>query len=313
MTSEISATTATFVAYLPKKTRTGPINPSEDAIVLIWEFPSEFLRCFEEVYILTYLFHGSPMMSYFQAEGLTFTMKAIQGNRLIDWSDVDESEVKENLRPLIKLYAGSMNDIGDPVGKSNPLSSSWFDKAEPDALKRLKNSTQNFFTRIAKCKSAHTGWTTFQKARKKLKGKGYARGFISVNTKATNDYRDKTSMAYLANIFHSPILKGFFEDRGIPVYEDIHALSEMIQWIWRSRIREGKPINLFIPSKRMRDLFTIWLETEDTVALLKNTTQRLPVAQLHPVADGVLLTNVNVDTTFLGCPQELAIAAGASA
>ncbi len=75
------------------------MNPSEDAVVLIWEFPSEFLRCFEKVYILTYLFHGSPMMSYFHAEGLTYTMRAIQGNQLIDWSEVDESQVKETSSP----------------------------------------------------------------------------------------------------------------------------------------------------------------------------------------------------------------------
>jgi hypothetical protein len=265
-----------LVAYLPKKSRTRPLKPSEEAVVLIWEFPSEFLRCFQEVYILTYLFHGSPMMSYFEAEGLSFTMKAIHEKKLVDWDQADEGQIKEALRPLVKLYPGSMNDIGDPIGKNNPLSSSWFVRANDEVLDQLRASTQYFFTRVAKCKSANAGWTTFQKVRRKLKGKGYAKGFISVNTKATNDYRHKTTMAYLANIFHQPIIKSYFEERGITVYEDIYALSEMIQWIWRSQIREGKPINLFIPSKRMRDLFQFWLESDDTVALLKKDATRQP-------------------------------------
>ena len=29
--------------------------------VLIWQFPTEFLECFDEVFVLTYLFQGSPM------------------------------------------------------------------------------------------------------------------------------------------------------------------------------------------------------------------------------------------------------------
>jgi hypothetical protein len=43
------------------------------------------------------------------------------------------------------------------------------------------------------------------------------------------------SLAYLCNIFHQPIIKGFFEEKGIALYEDLHALSEMLQWLWRSQ------------------------------------------------------------------------------
>lgn len=108
----------------------------------------------------------------------------------------------------------------------------------------------------------------FSKARKALQGKGYARGFIPVNTKATNEHHDKKAMAYLVNVFHQPLIKGYFEDRGIPVHEDIHALSEMVQWLWRSGIRDGEAIYVFIPSERMRRLRTEWLWADDTVALI---------------------------------------------
>ena len=42
--------------------------------------------------------------------------------------------------------------------------------------------------------------------------------------------------------------------------QDGYALSEMLQWIWRSAIRDGKEINLYIPSKRMRTLLTDWID-----------------------------------------------------
>ena len=36
----------------------------------------------------------------------------------------------------------------------------------------------------------------------------------------------------------------------------------MIQFIWRSAIRNGEPVNVFIPSKRMRILLQKWLKDE---------------------------------------------------
>ncbi|MCT9509257.1 hypothetical protein KTJ05_18660, partial [Acinetobacter baumannii] len=38
--------------------------------------------------------------------------------------------------------------------------------------------------------------------------------------------------------------------------------SEMVQWIWRSAIREGNPINIYVPSSRMRSLLQRWLNDE---------------------------------------------------
>ena len=45
----------------------------------------------------------------------------------------------------------------------------------------------------------------------------------------------------------------------INVFKDLISLNAMIQWIWRSAIRNGKPIKIYIPSTRMRTLFQHWL------------------------------------------------------
>jgi phosphoribosyl-AMP cyclohydrolase len=50
---------------------------------------------------------------------------------------------------------------------------------------------------------------------------------------------------------------------GVNLDEDLFALSEMIQFIWRSRIREGKPIDLFVPSGRMRTILKAWLDCQE--------------------------------------------------
>ena len=95
--------------------------------------------------------------------------------------------------------------------------------------------------------------------KKKLQGKGYTRGFLSINMRATNEYRDRTSVAYIANRYMNPVIKNFFVNHNIDVDEDGFALSEMLQFIWRSAIRDGKEIWIYVPSMRMRNLLKQWI------------------------------------------------------
>lgn len=83
--------------------------------------------------------------------------------------------------------------------------------------------------------------------------------FTEFNLKAENKYRDKTSLAYCVNIFLSPQKRNFFAKFGIEYDADMYALSIMVQWIWRSAIREGKDIDIYIPSRRMRELLQNWI------------------------------------------------------
>lgn len=65
---------------------------------------------------------------------------------------------------------------------------------------------------------------------------------------------------YMINRYLNPYVKKFFEGYNIMVDEDGYALSEMIQFIWRSAIRNNEPIYCYIPSKRMRDLLQGYID-----------------------------------------------------
>ena len=54
--------------------------------------------------------------------------------------------------------------------------------------------------------------------------------------------------------------KNFYAKHGLAFNEEQYALSTMIQWIWRSAIRRGEDIWVYIPSKRMRMLMIRWLD-----------------------------------------------------
>lgn len=60
--------------------------------------------------------------------------------------------------------------------------------------------------------------------------------------------------------YANPFTKRFFEKMGFNIDQNKIALSEMLQWIWRSRIRDNKEIVVYIPSKRMRNLLKGWIE-----------------------------------------------------
>lgn len=127
-------------------------------------------------------------------------------------------------------------------------------------MSTLKKNVYNYFNNIRGTKSGLNLWTTFSDYEKCLCGKGYRKGYLSHNARATNDFRDRVSVAYLVNKFINVLVKKFFEQNGITVDEDGFALSEMLQFIWRSAIRDGKEIWIYIPSVRMRNLLEQWIE-----------------------------------------------------
>lgn len=225
--------------------------------IVMWLFPIKSFEAFEDIYILTYMFNGQIQKWYYDYYGIEYNWyKAVRkNNRYCIEKGTDDSVIDKK---LLDICDHRINNIGD---KSTALSKSWYVKSVNNGMiETLKNNTLNYFTNIIKAKSSDILWTTFKGYEKKIKGKGYAKGFISVNLRASNNYRDRSCCAYLVNRFVDPVIKQFFISNGVNVNEDLFALSEMLQWIWRSCIRDGKLVQVYIPSKRMRDLLINWLE-----------------------------------------------------
>lgn len=229
-------------------------------VLLMWTFPIDVFNNFKEVYVLTYLFKGQIQRYYYDLYKIDYEYYSVglvnNEYKLIDYiSKYDMTKIKNNINILIN---DKINNIGD---NDYSLSKSWYMKDKNKLLiTQLKNNINNYFRNKLKSKAIDNMWTTYKEFKGKLSGKGYTKGFVSLNCRATNDYCNKVNLAYCTNIFLNPIIKQFFIDRKVNVNEDIYALSELIQWIWRSRIRRGEDINLYIPSLRMRALLLRWLD-----------------------------------------------------
>jgi hypothetical protein len=213
---------------------------------LIWCFPVEIFTSFKNIKILTYLFEGSLLSAYFKYFNIEYMVDS-----------QDDSDVRLKVKNLLNIYNGDCNLLGKA---SNSLSKRCFEKRlTSEQLKSIRNTTNYMFTKVFKTKSEDNAYTTFLDYVDKVKGGGYSKGFIPVNARATNDYATKKSMAYLANRYVVPSVDNFFKEKNINMNEDLWALSELLQWIWRGCIRNGEPMNLYIPNKRMRGLLIKWL------------------------------------------------------
>ena len=220
------------------------------------------------------------MCYYFQINNIEYEYKSVEfdcikgfGNlaqRKYKLVDYKEKEDLSHIKKLVNLYEGKLNDIGSKRRnmKGYPLTKTWYDKATKEQLKKLKDNTCNYFRHICNKKSNEVIWTTFKdrvdkdSKKNKVIPRSYRTAFISCNLRATNQYKDRDTVAYLINKHSDPIIIKFLNSKGATINEDIYSLSELIQFVWRSAIRDNKPINLYIPSERMRNIFKAWLNNE---------------------------------------------------
>ena len=220
-------------------------------VAIVWTFPVEIFEAFDDVIICTYMFDCQLQKYYYDMYNVPYTKKSIVNGELVDYI-----EQKDSLDKLHILDNNKINHVGD--GKYD-LSKSWYEKHKKN-LKMLQNNIYNYIRHLApilagtKIKSKDVIWTTFKDYQTKLKGKGYANSFIPCNSRATNEYMNSFVVVYPINIFVNPIVKQFFTNNGVEIDEDGYALSELIQFIYRSRIRQNQHIYCYIPSVRMRSL-----------------------------------------------------------
>lgn len=230
--------------------------------LFLWLFPIKVFQAFKKVYILTYLFDSQIQKYYYDLFNIKYDKLAAKqhigtGYKFIEYSEEKQNINNINYKELINIVDNDkMNMIGE---FEHTLSSNWYSKASKETLGKLKKNMLNFFMNISKTKSNQNIWTTFKDYKTTLSGKGYTKGFVPLNARATNVYRECTSVAYTVNRYVNPNIKFFFKSRDIEVNEDEYALSEMLQFIWRSAIRENKSITVYVPSKRMRVLLQDWI------------------------------------------------------
>ena len=233
-----------------------------DSEITMWLLPIECFNAFEEVYILTYLFEGQIQRYYYDFFELPYDYLYVKGDTLAEYEFTTEPQMQKIRYDYSKLIHICDNEKLNKIGQAEyDLSKTWFERNAKNnvVLPQLKNNIFNFFHNIQKSPTDNNIWTTFKDYQKALSGKGYSKGFLPSNSRATNAYKDRTCVAYCLNKYINSVVKIFFNGKGVKTDENIYAVSEMLQFIWRSAVREGNEIWVYIPSSRMRNLLIQWI------------------------------------------------------
>lgn len=231
---------------------------------VVWLFPSDTLAAFDEIFILTFMFDAQPMRCYLDDIGLDYDYIGVCCSEdgfynFADWQTANRDET--DYSQLIHILdREKLNRVGD---EDNSLSSGWFDRDVENRnaknIKQLLRNLINIQQKVWHCPSKQFLWTVYTKAQPYMSERHVKKNFVPFNVRATNKYRDKTHLAYCVNLFKHPDVYNYFFSRGIKMNTDKWALSEMLQWLWRSAIRDGKEIWVYVPSRRMRHLLEDWI------------------------------------------------------
>ncbi len=232
-----------------------------------WMLTPEFLTSFKDAFILTYLLEGQSIYYFLKINNIGYSpiyIKEMDGR--YEFSDLPTAmpEYVRNLRSVLNVVTDhKINDIGE---EEHALSMNWFAK-NPEGSKLIQNHLSNYFTHIFRDTPANKRmWSTYKSTQNKLKGKGYTKSFLVFNSRATNAYKDRTVLAYPVNLYLNVGVKLFYKHFGAEASDDLYALSTMLQWVWRSAIRDGEAVHLYVPSRRMRELLLKWIDEVTTEA-----------------------------------------------
>lgn len=239
---------------------------------LIRKFDATLLYKFKRVIIMTYNYKGSMFDLILQQAGI---------NPEIEYFGKTVKDVK----PLIKINMDEkMNAVGVARNPKNmvkdakyPTLTSTYFKADaegkkvayPEINKFFYNKLYNMWLQREKVAVERRLWTCFKPDMMEIsKGTGKTNRFssqwLAYNTKATNDYDQTDHLAFLVNAYITPDFLLVLTWNGIKFNQDHYALNILIQWIFRSAIRQKTPkeIDVYIPSERMRTLLIDWLNGE---------------------------------------------------
>lgn len=238
------------------------VDRGDNTGLYYWILPPSLLTSFKDVIIMTYLFDGQSLHHMLKMCNIPYEYIGIRKRGELDFCFCEypgyTPDYVYNLPNMLHILENDkLNSVGD---EHSALSKSWFEQDKGD-VEQLKRNISNIMKNIwCDTPAEEKLWGSFKGQFDRMKGKGYTKSFLTFNTKATNEYKDRKRLVYIANIFMNPNEKFFYRKHGIEVDDDRYALSIMVQWIWRSAIRDGQEVYLYIPSKRMREILKKWID-----------------------------------------------------
>ena len=233
----------------------------QDRQMFIWALPQIILQAGLSLTVLTYKAEGSLFVAYLRKLGLSFQLEN-------DASMDNQFREKATELITIKDIQALKNEKFSHNAQQEGCKSAGYCKKVSGSLKNLRgrklkgvNAKDILITcmKDAWLKPANDNNVKLGPFAKDSR-LGEA-NWIPNTTRGTNNFAHCSHLIYLYDQHPHPFLKRWLGENS-KEFDDAYALTELIQWVWRSRIRNNEPITLYLPSQRMRDLFWNWLHQE---------------------------------------------------
>ena len=230
----------------------------QEGKMFIWALPQSILTGGRSVTVMTYKPEGSMLLAYLSKLGLPFEIS--NDNQLEEDFRAKAAELI-TIEDIGALSKNNFSYTGQVAGMS---SSSYYSKVSR-SLKNLKERKLigvDIYDILITCKK--DAWLKASNDNQPKPGV-FAKNsrlkdanWIANTTRGTNDYMHCSHLIYLYDQNINFIVARWLGDSS-RAFNAAYALTELIQWVWRSRVRRGEPITLYLPSPRMRRLFEEWL------------------------------------------------------
>ena len=267
--TNVNTTEGTRYEYIADACNKGLVYRFGNRVVT--KFDATILTMFKKTIIMTYNYKGSMFDLALKQQGIDphiehFGLQVSDIKHLITINEDEKMNsvgVSRNPKTMVKS------------GKYPVLTATYFKDdakgtkrvAYPNVNKFFYNKLFNLWCQKEKVDIERRLWTCFKDDAVSI-GKGsnktnrFGASFLAFNKRATNDYAETDHLAFLINVYLQPDFVKASSYNEWHLHRDHYSLNVLIQWIFRSAIRKHQPINLYIPSERMRNLLKGWLNGE---------------------------------------------------
>jgi hypothetical protein len=260
--AEVDAVADTLDVRLHRMAKAGMLYYIDNTFFM-WALPRELLSAGRSFTVYTYLAEGSMLLPYLRKLGVPYDHDVDpvidaefrrKARNLIEIRDIPKlkrvslsysgqkastAKAKTVASALRSIRRGALGDIPLENTLVTCVKDNWYRKGDDDAEKRKAGP--------------------FAANSKMFEGVNW----IANTTRGTNNYAHCSHLIYLYDQNMNPYIRRWLGLVGDPSAQDRYALTELIQWVYRSRARRGKPIVLYLPSARMRGLLKDWVTASD--------------------------------------------------
>lgn len=228
--------------------------------LFVTQLPLGLIQAAKSVLVITYMYVGSLMYTFLEMKGIEH--RKFEGISI----KYTNKEIKDSKRNYIEF-------IETPLTKKvqkYPLTYSWYENTSREATQNKKEVFKAIrsIKMKTKCDALDLLYTMPKKISENknigVKEISHNLSYLAPKIRGTNDYRDRTVLVHCLDIHPNVNIVKYITSYGYKIDRDRYALDALIQWVWRSSIRNNnpEPIKLCILSPRMLHLFKQWLAEE---------------------------------------------------